>query len=216
MSILQAIANLPLGLLPISLNIFGIYWIVKICRTPSKRWLKYDNRNFLAIYSLSATLAIGIVYTFRNLFNPPVYFLGLNWTPPVAGLVTYLVATFFDLALAKRLHYKPVRQKMMDSLLALVKAKGLTSLPPERTKVLAFTFCITILPIFLIPDRDVAKGTYGSRALVLFLGNPDIQAGVAWLFAALIAVLLTATVNSFTFNQKRITQNKNGGPSGRQ
>jgi hypothetical protein len=62
-----------------------------------------------------------------------------------------------------------------------------------------FLFGTILLPTFLIPDRDVARGTYGSRALVLSLGNPDTQIGAAWLCAVLIGVFFTSTVTDFTF-----------------
>ncbi len=104
---------------------------------------------------------------------------------------------------------------MTDKLLATLKTKGWKNLRTEQLRALLFTLGLTVSAVFLFPDTDVARGTNRSRGLILALGNTDIQAGMAWLSAIVIAFCLAATVIRLRIEQKQFAKNDKDTSNGR-
>ena len=194
----------PLGPIPIFLTLWGVYWMLNIYENPNKKWLHYENCNSFALYSIAATVAIGLGYFIRNAINAPIYVIHLNWLPLLTTGIAVFVAEFLERLLFKRLGYRPVVDLIFIKMTKFRQSHSPKQIHAENLK---FLFS-SVLPIALglaLPDTDntntVDHNLYFS-GIRMMMGNVHLQAGGAWAVTLIASVFIRGGYTAYKIRKE--------------
>lgn len=193
----------PLGPIPICFTLWGIYWIIRISMQPKRSWLAYSSSNNLAVYSVAATISVGLAYTFRYLTKLPPYLFHINWLPIVATVLTVTIAEIIDRLLKLRFGYEPVAERYR-----LWWRKFLSSNSPQiiTKRKRNMLFAPTAFLGLAIIQKDTSNGDETNillYSLETLLGNIHMQTGVMWGLSVATAMIARSAVVLFMSSRSK-------------
>jgi hypothetical protein len=186
----------PLGPIPVCLTLWGIYWLVHICLKPKTNWLAYEKSNDFAVYSISATLAVGLACAIRNFAQiPPYVFYYINWLPILSTVLAIIIAEQIDDLLKVRLGYEPVAERYRRWWFRFRKSSSPQQIRKEVLK--SFLWPSGLLAVALVlPSSDNLNSNYSSLFQIyrLLLGDTHLQTGATWMFTCVIAIAIRGNI----------------------